>query len=118
MIANLTPILFILGCMGLTGVSFTPYAGHFALQGDFNYRSEFNFLITEAPAGAQPGYVVGNTRVSYASEDGRWEAAFAVKNIADQYDTTQVFDVATFFASVQRFFDRPRWFYGTVRVNF
>ena len=109
---------------GLARYQFQPvfkntfFAGHFALQGDFNYRSEFNFLITEAPAGMQAAYVIGNTRVSYASEDGRWEAAFAVKNIADQYDTTQVFDVATFFASVQRFFDRPRWFYGTVRVNF
>ena len=62
--------------------------------------------------------MIGNTRVSYASVDGRWELAFAVKNIADQFYATQIFDVAGDFGNIQRFFDRPRWFYGTLRVNF
>ena len=94
------------------------FAGNFALQADFNYRTEFSFILTNAPAGEQPGYVIGNTRVSYASEDGRWELAFAVKNIADQFYATQIFDVGGDFGNIQRFFDRPRWFYGTLRVNF
>ena len=109
---------------GLVRYQFQPvfkntfFAGRFALQADFNYRTEFNFLLTNAPAGVQSAYVIGNTRVSYASEDGRWEAAFAIKNIADQFYSTQIFDVGGDFGSIQRFFDRPRWFYGTVRVNF
>jgi len=93
-------------------------AGRLAVQGDFNYRSEFNFLITAAPAGIQEGYVIGNASLNYATENGNWEGSLAVKNIADQYVTTQVFDVATFFGSIQRFFDRPRWVSGHLRYNF
>ncbi len=96
----------------------TWYAGNFAVQADFNYRTEFSFILTNSPAGEQPAYVIGNSRVSYASVDGRWELAFAVKNIADQFYSTQIFDVAGDFGNIQRFFDRPRWFYGTLRVNF
>ena len=109
---------------GLVRYQFQPifkdtfFAGHFALQADFNYRSDFNFLLTNAPVGEQPGYVIGNTRGSYTSEDGRWEAAIAVKNIADQYYTTQVFDIGVAFNNKQLFFDRPRWVIGTVRINF
>ena len=96
----------------------TGYAGNFALQGDFNYRTDFNFLITNAPAGEQPGYVIGNARASYTSADERWELAFAVHNIADQFYATQIFDIASFLGSQQIFFDRPRWFSGSIRVNF
>ena len=109
---------------GLVRYQFEPvfkntfFAGHFALQADFNYRSDFNFILPNAPAGKQAAYVIGNTRGSYTSENGRWEAAIAVKNIADQFYTTQTFDLAVAFNTVQRFFDRPRWATATVRINF
>lgn len=95
----------------------TAFAGHFALQADFNYRSEFNFLLTNAPVGVQSGYVIGNTRASYTAESGLWEAAIGVKNIADQDYHTQTFDLAAAFGSAQRFIDRPRWVTGTLRFT-
>ena len=108
---------------GLARYQFKPvfkitwWPGHFALQADFNYRSDFSFILTNSPAGEQKGYVIGNTRGSYTTEDGRWEVALAVKNITDQDYITQTFDLASAFGSIQRFIDRPRWVLGTVRFT-
>lgn len=92
--------------------------GHFAVQADFNYRSDQNMLLTEAPAGEQDAYAIVNARASYTSKDGRWEAAFAVHNISNQFYCTQIYDVGEFFNSTECFFNRPRWFAGSVRINF
>jgi len=92
--------------------------GHFAVQADFNYRSDQNMLLTEAPAGEQDAYAIVNARASYTSKDGRWEAAFAAHNIGNQFYCTQIYDVGEFFNSTECFFNRPRWFAGSVRINF
>ena len=92
--------------------------GHFAVQADFNYRSGQNMLLTEAPAGEQDAYAIVNARASYTSKDGRWEAAFAVHNIGNEFYCTQIYDVGEFFNSTECFFNRPRWFAGSVRINF
>ena len=85
---------------------------------DANYRSDFNFLITEAPIGEQSAYTLVNARASFRSIDDRWEVAMQVHNLFDQFYATQIFDVATDFASQQTFVDRPRWFNATVRYSF
>ena len=92
--------------------------GHFAVQADFNYRSDQNMLLTEAPAGEQDAYAIVNARASYTSNDGRWEAAFAVHNISNQFYCTQIYDVGEFFNSTECFFNRPRWYAGSLRINF
>jgi iron complex outermembrane receptor protein len=96
----------------------TGLAGNFAVQADFNWRSDQNMLLSEAPIGEQKAYVVGNARASYTSADGRWEAAFMVHNIANQFYCTQIYDVGADFNSRQCFFNRPRWFAGTLRINY
>lgn len=95
----------------------SPWSGHFALQADFNYRSDFNFVLTNAPVGEQPAYVIGNLRGSYTTQDGRWETAIMVKNVANQDYYTQAFDLAFAAGNVQRFIDRPRWVTGTIRFT-
>ena len=92
--------------------------GSFAVSVDANYRSDFNFLITEAPIGKQAAYTLVNARASFRSIDDRWEVAMQVHNLFDQFYATQIFDVATDFASQQTFVDRPRWFNATVRYSF
>jgi iron complex outermembrane receptor protein len=94
------------------------FAGRFAVSVDANYRSDFNFLITEAPIGEQDAYTLVNARASYRSIDERWEVALQVHNVFDQFYATQIFDVATDFASQQTFVDRPRWVNATMRFNF
>ena len=96
----------------------TGLGGHFAVQADFNWRSDQNMLLSEAPAGEQDAYVIGNARASYTSKDGRWEAAFAVHNIGNQFYCTQIYDVGADFNSVECFFNRPRWYAGSLRINF
>ena len=92
--------------------------GAFALTVDANYRSDFNFLITEAPIGEQDAYTLVNARASFRSVDDRWEVALQVHNVFDEFYATQIFDVATDFASQQTFVDRPRWWNASVRYNF
>jgi iron complex outermembrane receptor protein len=92
--------------------------GAFALSLDANYRSDFNFLITEAPIGEQDAYTLVNARASFRSVDDRWEVALQVHNVFDEFYATQIFDVATDFASQQTFVDRPRWWNASVRYNF
>ncbi len=96
----------------------TGLGGHFAVQADFNYRTDQNMLLSEASIGEQKAYVVGNARASYTSGNGRWEAALAVHNIGNQFFCTQIFDVGADFNSRQCFFNRPRWVSGTLRINF
>ena len=69
------------------------------------------------PVGEQPAYVIGNLRGSYTTQDGRWETAIMVKNVANQPYYTQAFDLAFAAGNVQRFIDRPRWVTGTIRFT-
>ena len=96
----------------------TGLGGNFAVQADFNWRSDQNMLLSEAPAGEQDAYAIVNARASYTSKDGRWEASFAVHNIGNKFYCTQIYDVGTDFNSVECFFNRPRWYAGSLRINF
>ena len=94
------------------------FAGRFALQGDFNWRDDQNMTLSNAPIGEQDAYAIYNARASYASDSGRWEVALMVENIGDEFYCTQIFDVGADFNSRQCFFNRPRWYTGTLRINF
>ena len=96
----------------------TGFAGNFALHGDFNWRDDQNMLLSNASIGEQESYAIFNARASYTGADQRWEAAFLVENITDEFYCTQIFDVGADFNSRQCFFNRPRWYSVTLRFNF
>ncbi len=96
----------------------TGFAGNFAVHGDFNWRDDQNMLLSNAPIGEQESFAIFNARASYTSADGRWEVALMVENITDEFYCTQIFDVGADFNSRQCFFNRPRWYTGSLRINF
>ncbi|MBT8447177.1 MAG: TonB-dependent receptor, partial [Gammaproteobacteria bacterium] len=94
------------------------FNGRLALQGDFQYRSEHFFSLTQAPASTENGYAVGNARASYTTNDEKWEAAIFVKNIADEEYLVQTFDLGGILGMTEEFYGLPRWVGGSIAYRF
>lgn len=103
---------------GLLRYQWAAFDGFLAIQGDFQYRSEHFFSLTRAEAVTQSGYGIGNGRLSYETEDGRWEGAVFVNNIFDEEYLVQTFDLATVLGMTEQYYGLPRWVGGSVRFNF
>jgi iron complex outermembrane receptor protein len=93
------------------------FNGSVAIQGDFQYRSEHFFSLTKAPASTEDGYVIGNGRLSYTTDDDRWEAAVFVQNIADEEYLVQTFDLGFILGMTEQYYGLPRWVGGSIRFN-
>ncbi len=102
---------------GLLRYGWPMYGGELAVQGDFLYRSEHYFSITRAEAVTEDGYIIGNARVSYATDDGKWEAAFFVKNLAGEEYIVQTFDLSDDLGMTEQYYGRPRWIGGSIRYT-
>ena len=98
--------------------------GNMALQIDGNYRSEHFFSLTQAPAGTEDGYTIGNASVSWIPNDGDWEFSLAVNNITDEEYLVQTFDLSGtlelegFFGLIEEYYGRPRTWTATLRYEF
>jgi iron complex outermembrane receptor protein len=88
-----------------------------ALQADFVYRSEHYFSISRADSVTEDGYIIGNARLSYTTEDRKWEGAFFVKNIADEEYLVQTFDLSDDLGMTEQYYGRPRWIGGSIRYT-
>lgn len=102
---------------GLVRYQWPAWQGNLAVQADFQYRSEVFFSLTRAPAVTQEGYAVANARMSYTTEDERWEAAVFVNNLADEEYLVQTFDLATVLGMTEQYYGLPRWVGGSVRFT-
>ncbi len=103
---------------GLLRYQWPFWEGNLAIQGDFQYRSEHFFSLTRAPASTEDGYVIGNARLSYTTQDETWEAAVFVNNIADEEYLVQTFDLGAILGMTEQFYGLPRWVGGSVRYSF
>lgn len=102
---------------GLLRYAHPMYNGEVAWQADFVYNSKIymnNILSSSVKEG---GYVVGNVRVSYTTNDRDWEAAFFVNNVADEEYLVAGFDVSGDFGWSEHYYGRPRWIGGSIRYN-
>ena len=89
--------------------------GMLAVQGDFNYAGSYQASVLNSPATKIPDHIIGNARLSYTSDDERWEAAVFVKNIADAEIETYAFDlVASGLPYNQIIYLPPRWVGGQI----
>lgn len=102
---------------GLIRYAYPAYSGEIAVQADFEYQSKKYFAMTKASSIKEGGYVVGNVRVSYTTEDRDWEAAFFVNNVADEEYLVAGFDVSGDFGWTEHYYGRPRWIGGSIRYN-
>jgi len=103
---------------GLARYEWPMMGGMVAVQGDFQYRSEHYFSLTQSEAVTEDGYTVANARVSYTTGDDRWTAAFFVNNLTDEEYLVQTFDLATVLGMTEQYYGLPRWFGGSVTYRF
>jgi iron complex outermembrane receptor protein len=101
---------------GVARYSWPAFNGIVTAQGDFNYVSSQNFAIQNHATTAADDYVVGNARLSWMSDDGHWDVAFFVNNVADAEYKTYAVDVSV-FSITQVQYGKPRWFGGQVRYS-
>jgi iron complex outermembrane receptor protein len=102
---------------GLLRYAYPVWKGELAWQADFEYQSKKYFSTTKASSIKEGGYVVGNVRVSYTTEDRVWETAFFVHNVADEEYVVAGFDVSGDFGWTEHYYGRPRWIGGSVRYS-
>ena len=92
------------------------FNGDINFQWDFNYKSKkFNDNFNN-PSTDHGTHFVTNARLTYVPQSAQWEASFFVQNITDE---TNIIKVSTFggLGFYQAVYDPPRWFGGSVRLN-
>ena len=102
---------------GLVRYEWPALGGYLAVQADIHYRSEHFFSLTQAQASTENGYTVANARVSYAPDNGRWEAALFVNNFTDEEYLVQTFDLATILGMTEQYYGLPRWAGASISVH-
>jgi iron complex outermembrane receptor protein len=65
-----------------------------------------------------PDYFLGNVRAGWSSDDGRWEGAVFVNNVADERYFTIGYDLSNATGSNSLVPGKPRWIGVSARYNF
>lgn len=94
------------------------FGGMMAVQGWGNYQDEIWYDIQNHPISKEDGYGVVNARVSYTSEDNRFQVYAFVDNIFEEKYKTYTFDFAGVFGFNQVAYGKPRWWGLGARLNF
>ncbi len=79
---------------------------------DDSYRTNFN-----DPSSALGEHFVTNARITYRPDNGKWEASFFAQNFTDETNLIKA-DPFPGFRFRQGVYNPPRWFGGTIRLNF
>jgi iron complex outermembrane receptor protein len=90
--------------------------GALDFQFSASYKSHQFFDTTNDPYITQGGYWIENIRVGYSWNDGKWEIAGWVRNLANTQYYVDKFDLTSPFGFIQGIVGSPR-FYG-VELNF
>lgn len=96
----------------------TFFGGTISLQASANYVSSFYHNIRNFESQKLSSYIVGNTRVSWASSDERWLGTVFVNNIADERYRNIGFDVSAVCGCSQESYGKPRWAGVSVRYSY
>jgi iron complex outermembrane receptor protein len=89
-----------------------------AAQLDGSYSSSVYFDNLNSPALEEGSYFKANTRLSWLSSDGAWEAAAWVRNLTDEEYRIYAFDLTGDLGYVQDTYNAPRTYGVTVGMNF
>jgi len=98
---------------GLARYEWPMFGGMMAVLGKFRYQSETFFDIQNYSTAKEDGYVVGDFRLQWTSQDERWQVAGFVNNVADAEYKIYTFDFAGFGFN-QEAYGRPRWAGGSL----
>jgi len=92
--------------------------GELAGTFSFNYQGEHFFDITNSDLSREAGYVLFDARLAYGPEDGPWEIAVFGRNLTNKEYRVYTFDFTGLFGFNQQFFGPPRWWGGSVTLEF
>ena len=88
-----------------------------ALQGDFTYMDDHFLDLENNPNSFEDAFIVANARISYATEDNRYEVSVWMQNVGDEEYRTFNGPITGNGYTLQQF-GKPRWAGATLRVNF
>ena len=91
--------------------------GRVALQGDFNYASDFFHNARNFDAQEFDGYWLGNVRVNWTSADNAWQGEFFINNVGDERVPLVGFDLSVNCGCTINAYGKPRWFGGSIRYS-
>jgi iron complex outermembrane recepter protein len=92
-------------------------AGHVSAQASSNYVSYIYDNIRNFAASKLPAYVVTNLRLAWESDNGRWQAALFVNNVADRRYYTIGYDLSNATGSNSVVPGLPRWYGINIRYD-
>jgi iron complex outermembrane recepter protein len=91
--------------------------GAFSIEADGKWDSVEYFELINAQVDREPGHLVANARLGYTSASGLWDAAFAVRNIADKWYRVYNLDLSATLGSNQSVYAPPRLWSFTVSYH-
>lgn len=89
-----------------------------SVQADVQHSDKFCFTVLCAPVEKEGSYTVGNARIGYAAENGRWEVAAFVNNITEEEYRVYAFDSSLFAGVVAGVYGKPRTYGVTASWRF
>jgi iron complex outermembrane recepter protein len=92
--------------------------GSLSLQIDGNYMSHFWFNLTQLPIVAQGGYGLGNARLFWTPQDGKYEVGASVENFTDKHYGVMGFDNTGVNGLAQLYPGNPRWWKVHILYHF
>lgn len=94
--------------------SFPLSSGVMTLQTHWKYNTSQYFSTFNSPIDYEPAYAVGNVRLSFQPNSGKWQAAFFVNNVTDKAYRLYDLDLGNALGLANQTYARPRWFGGTL----
>lgn len=103
--------------------TFVTGVGSFTPRLDWSWQSQQDFDPAPAAEAPQPDYIVKpysllNGQISYVPLDSRWSATFAVTNLTDEMNYTQLFGGPAISVDISSNVGPPREFSFTLRRSF
>lgn len=92
--------------------------GILAVQADLSYSDEYYYNLRNFDADKFDSYTMINAQVSWMSEDAKWLASLAVRNITDERVGIQGFDLATLCGCNEVSYRAPRYITLGLRRDF
>ncbi len=102
----------------LARYSWPALGGRLAIQGDVSYSDEFYYNLRNFDADKFDSYTMVNALLSWESEDQRWLATLAARNLTDERAGVQGFDLATLCGCNEVSYRAPRFYSVGLRHNF
>lgn len=100
---------------GLIRYEWPAFGGLVALQGDFNFVDERFYSSVNHPVLQDGDYFVANTRLTFTSQNGSWDASVFVNNITDVERTVYHFDLSVAGGGYAiEAYAPPRWVGGSI----